>query len=544
MSARDSDGSSGFLHRRFTRRDMLKGAAVIGAGAALAPTIAACGGEPGTSASPTAAGSPKSGGHLRVGAIGGSVKETLDGQSSALTEPSMVMFFNMYDQLMNFSPAGVLEYALADEIIANAEATVFTARLKPGVTFHNGKDVTADDVVYSFKRILDPKNPKQGAVLLIGLTQKGVKKVDDLTVRFELDRPNAVFKEVLAEYANAIVPEGYDPKGAKGAIGTGAFMIEDFKPGQQAVFVKNPNHWREGPYVDKLTVIEFADPTARVNALQGGTVDYLNQIESANIAVLQGAGGYKFLRANTGMWQPVTMNTNVKPFNDARVRQAFRLIPDRQQLIDQTYAGDGWVANDMYSPYDPAYPKDFPQRTQDFEQAKALLKQAGYDGDLAVTLTTSDGITSTAVAQAQVFAEQAKGAGVTVKVNKVDSNTFWGDNYLKWPFSQDFWGTRNYLVQAAYGSMPGAVYDETHFGQNNPKWLDLVKEAFRTVDDAKRNEMVREAYKIEYDEGGYIVWAFQNIQDAMSDKVAGAVADYSGLSGSAARSRYRLMYFV
>ncbi|MFA4966017.1 MAG: ABC transporter substrate-binding protein [Thermoleophilia bacterium] len=454
------------------------------------------------------------------------------------------MIFNMYDSLLEYSPTGELQMALAEDVTASPEATEFTARLKPDLVFHNGKAVTADDVVYSFQRILDPKNPQQGATQLIGLTQSGVTKVDDLTVAFRLEKPNAVFKEALAAYSNCIVPVDYAPKGSDGAIGTGAFMIEDFRPGQQAVFAKNPNHWREGPYVDKLTVIEFADPTARVNALIDGTIDYLNQVESANIAVLQSAGGFAFLKANTGMWQPFTMNTDVKPFSDVRVRQALRLVVDRQQMIDQTYNGDGWVGNDMYSPFDPAYPKDFPQRSQDFEQAKSLLKQAGYDGDLAITLTTSDGITSTAVAQAQVFAEQAKAAGVAVKVNKVDSGVFWGDQYLKWPFAQDFWGTRNYLVQAAIGSLPGAVYDETHFGTNNATWLGIVKDAIATVDDAKRNELIRAAYQLEYDEGGYIIWGFQDIQDAYSDTVAGVVADYSGLSGSAARSRYRLAYFV
>ncbi|MEZ5124815.1 MAG: ABC transporter substrate-binding protein [Thermoleophilia bacterium] len=541
MKRRDEDLFRSFLAKPFTRRDLLKGAAVLGAGAAMAPVISACGSGSSTTTSPSALASPTAGGHLRVGLIGGSVKETLDGQAFAGTEPMMVFIFNMYESLMEYSPTGELQMCLAESVDANEAATQFTAKLQSGLTFHNGKDVTADDVVYSFKRVLTDQ--LQGATQLIGLKASGVKKIDDLTVQFNLESPNAVFKEALAAYSNCIVPVDYNPKGANGAIGTGAFKIDSFKPGEQAVFSKYPNYWRE-VYLDQLTCIEFADPSARVNALQDGTVDYLNQIESANIPVLQSAGAFTFLKANTGMWQPFTMNLNTKPFDDVKVRQAMRLIVDRQQMIDQTYNGDGWVGNDMYSPFDPAYPKDFAQRAQDLEQAKALLKEAGYDNDLAVTLTTSDGITSTAVAQAQVFAEQAKGAGVTVKVNKVDSNTFWGDQYLKWPFAQDFWGTRNYLVQAAIGTMPDAVYNETHFSSHYPEWLDIVTEAFQTVDDTKRNELIRAAYEMEYNEGGYIIWGFQDIQDAMNEKVRGVVADYSGLSGSAARSRYRLAYMA
>ena len=151
------------------------------------------------------------------------------------------------------------------------------------------------------------------------------------------------------------------------------------------------------------------------------------------------------LDATTGAWQPFTMRIDQKPFNDPKVRQAFRLIVDRQAMVDQAYAGFGRIGNDMYAPFDPGYPSDLPQRAQDLEQAKSLLQQAGYNNDLVVELTTSEAIGSAAVPAAQVFAEQAKGAGVTVNVNKVDSSVFYGDNYLKWTFSQDFWYTRNYL---------------------------------------------------------------------------------------------------
>ncbi len=208
------------------------------------------------------------------------------------------------------------------------------------------------------------------------------------------------------------------------------------------------------------------------------------------------------------------MRIDVKPFDDVRVRQAFRLIVDRQQMIDQAYSGLGAVANDMYARFDAGTP-DLPQREQDIEQAKSLLKEAGYDGDLTVELVTSEGaLGGDEVAAAQVFAEQAKAAGVTVKLKKVDAGVFYGEDYLTWPFAQDFWATRSFLAQASQGTMPDAPYNETHW--ENAEWLSLVQQAFKTVDDAERNALIAQAQEIEYNEGGYIVWSWRNQIDAYS----------------------------
>jgi peptide/nickel transport system substrate-binding protein len=181
----------------------------------------------------------------------------------------------------------------------------------------------------------------------------------------------------------------------------------------------------------------------------------------------------------------------------------------------------------MYAPYDPGTPR-LPQRQQDLEQAKALLKQAGYDGTLAVTLYTSEAIGSAAVSAAQVLAEQAKGAGVTVNVKKVDSGAYWNaGNYLTYTFSQDFWYTRNYLSQTGQGTMPKAPYNETHW--KNDKWQAIVEEAMKTGDKTKRNELIAQAQTIEQNEGGYIVWSFNNQIDGYSSKLGGVVPNKSGV---------------
>jgi peptide/nickel transport system substrate-binding protein len=207
---------------------------------------------------------------------------------------------------------------------------------------------------------------------------------------------------------------------------------------------------------------------------------------------------------------------DVKPFSDNRVRKALRLIVDRQQIIDQVLSGYGRVGNDLYAPFDPDYAKQLPQRHQDIGQAKFLLKQAGYEG-LQVQLFTGDDIGSTATASAALFVQQAKKAGVGVSV--VKKNPFYGADYLSYPFAQDFWNTRNYIPQAAVCALKGGTYNETHF--NNPKFAGLIAAAQAEIDPNKRRTLLQDAQKIEYDEGGYIIWGFRRQVDGYSATVQG-----------------------
>ena len=145
-----------------------------------------------------------------------------------------------------------------------------------------------------------------------------------------------------------------------------------------------------------------------------------------------------------------------------------------------------------------------------------LLKQAGQEG-LQVELFTGDDIGSVAPASANLFVEQAKQAGVDVKVTK--KTPFYDDNYLSYPFAQDFWNTRQYIPQAAVCAMPGASFNETHW--DNPEFTDLIDTAAQTLDEAKRTTLLQDAQELEYNEGGYIIWGFRQQVDGYASTVQG-----------------------
>ena len=522
--------------KQLTRRSLLKGAAALGGVAALGPIVSACGEEKAADEGGGAAGGePNKGGTLRVGIVGGSAKDTADPHFAAF-EADLTIEYQLYEGLTVFDFDANLTNAMAESIEPNEDGSVWQVKLVEGLTWHDGKPVTADDVVYSFERVVDPKNPGSGAATLSGLAPGGTVKTGDLTVEFRLETPNVLFPEALAYRGNMVVPVDFNPKKP---IGSGPFKLTEFRPGEQFKFERFADYRRGPAYLDAVTVTEFADETARVNALMSGDVDAISQLPTSQVKAIEGAS-LEVLNAETGAWRPFTMRIDVKPFDDVRVRQAFRLIVNRQQMIDHAYNGFGALANDMYGRFDPGTP-DLPQREQDIEQARSLLKQAGYDNNLTVELVTSgEALGADEVAAAQIFAEQAKEAGVTVTLKKTDSATFYGKDYLSWPFAQDFWSTRGYLEQAGQGTMPGAPYNETHW--KNDEWLALVKEAFTTVDDAKRNELVAKAQEIEYNEGGYIVWAWRNQVDAYSPKITGLKKDPMGMW--LGRCDFTEVYFV
>jgi peptide/nickel transport system substrate-binding protein len=502
-----------------TRRQVLKGAGAASLTLGAGGLLAACGGggnssggggSPGTGGSPASTGKPKKGGELRIGVQAGSNKETQDAHTPN-TDPELAWASNLYEPVAQYMPDGKFALVLAESFQATDPST-WVVKLKPGVEFHNGKTVTADDVIFSIKRIVDPKTASRGGGGLALVDLAGLKKLDDLTVQIPLKEPNSVFDAEFGQYFNGIVPTDYDPKHP---VGTGPYKADTFTAGQQATLLRFANYHGAPGYVDKITITELADAGARVNALLSGQVDAIAALPGAQVKTLESNKQFTVLNAETGTWIPISMHVDKKPLSDVRVRQALRLLVDRKQMLSQVLNGYGQLGNDTWGRTDPTYDTSLPQRQQDLEQAKSLLQQAGQS-DLRIELTTSpfyEGM----VSSAQVFVEQAKAAGVTVKLTQLDTDAFLA-NYLKWPFTQGYWGTRDYIPQAAQITLPGATLNDT--GWDDKEYTSVVGAAKKELDVAKRKELIAKAQQIDYDRGSYIVWGFANVIDAYSKKLA------------------------
>jgi peptide/nickel transport system substrate-binding protein len=532
----------GVLNTGVTRRQFLIGAG----GAAMLAGLSACGGSsstksssPASSASP--AGTPKRGGNFRLGVTGGGSKDIFDGQNIT-TKPDQARLLSAFETLLLFNDNYQLtEDGLAEHVTADSP-TQYTISLRKGIEFQNGKTLTADDVIYSLQRIGTESLGLTGFAATATMDLSNLKKMDTYTVRLPLKTPDSTIPQTLASYTFGIVPVGYKSY-PHPQIGTGPFRLKSFTPGQQSVSERNPNYWRTGePYFDTVTITDFSDSTAQVNALLGGQIDAMTDLPASQVQAVQ-SRGMKPLISKTGGWVPLCMAIDMPPFDDNRVRQAFRLMVDREALIQQIASGYAFLANDLYSPFDEGYYGDqLPQRHQDIPQAKSLLKAAGKEG-LTVDLYTTNGA-SGMVSLATVFASQAKAAGVTVNV-KNDPN-FYSDAYLKVPFSADFWGTRSYLNQVQQGSLPSSPYNETHWPPKSgtgSNFESLYRQALAATDSSKRIQIEHEMQKLEYDLGGYIIPFFGNLIDAYSSKVQGFKPSKGTLNLETFGHGYRTIWF-
>ena len=506
---------------QFGRRQFLWTAAMGAAAVGVAAGLSGCGGGSGSQQGPAGpSGQPKQGGNLRLGAQGGASTDTLDGQNG-LTNADFNRIYQLYDQLMVLDAQGQPQKSLAKSITPNNDGTEWTIVIPDGVTTHRGKPFTADDILFSFNRIVSNKYP--GASSLGPIDLASSKVGNPTTVVLKYSQPFAILPDVLPSVYFTMVPRDFDPKNPDG---TGPFMYKEFTPGVSSTFVRNDHYWNSGlPHLDSVVTTNIADETSQVNALQSGQVDVIDFLSQGSVAALQ-AGGMHVNISNTGGWGPFTMRTDQKPFDDVRVRQAFRLIVNRKEMLGQLFGGHGKVGNDVFSMLDKSYPSDLPQREQDIDQAKSLLKAAGAE-NLTVDLVTTPNAPGM-VQAAQVFATQAKKAGVNVNVVQQTTTDYFANSYLKVPFSQDYWQTGTYMFTAGQALAPGAPFNFTEF--NDPEYNALYAQALAELDQAKRTDLIHRMAHIEYDRGGYIIPYFFPVIDAASPKVGGVKENANGYS--------------
>lgn len=512
----------------YTRREYLRtmaaGSLALGAGG----LVAACGSSGSSTPASTGGashGTPKHGGTLTIGFTGGGSGDTIN-PLAPVANVDYARVLNLYDLFAQITPHGKSALNLAEEITPNRDATQWDIRLRRGITFHNGKEATAEDVIYTFGLNVNPKAPGEAAAALAALDVKGMKKLDKYTARIPFHKPIGTLVQSLAtNVAPYLVPVGFNPKTDK-PIGTGPFKYKSFTPGQQSTFVRNPNYWQHGlPYADSLVMVDYSDETAQANSLASGQSDAIAGVSTDVKAQLE-SGGQKLLISNGGGWNPFTMRVDTPPFNDVRVRQAMRLIVDRKQMRETVFDGMGLMGNDVYGIFAPEYDHSLPQRDQDIDKAKSLLKAAGHE-NLTVQLVTSD-IAQGVVKCAQVFAQQASAAGVTINLRQVTVSEFFGQNYLNWAFAQDYWDYNFYLPQVADSNIAGAPFNETHW--NQPHYTSLYQQAEATTDEAKRTQICHELQMIDYDQGGYIIPFFIPIIDAYRPNIGGTIAGVAGQS--------------
>jgi len=308
------------------------------------------------------------------------------------------MIKSLFDGLMDYEPGTTtLRPELAESYEISEDGQTFTFKLRPGVKFHNGRELTADDVKYSLERVVNPETQSPGAGFFASIkgfdevangsttSLSGVTVVDPLTVKIELARPDATFLHVLAlNFAHVVPKEEVEKYGAdfgKNPVGTGAYKMTDWTLGQHVVFEKNPDYWNKGlPYLDKITFEVGQEPIVALLRLQKGEVDVPGDgIPPAKFQEVMADPDQKARVVEGGQLHTgyITMSTTMAPFDNAKVRQAVNMAINKDRIV-QLINNRAVPANQPLPPSMPGYSKDYKGYAYDVEKAKALLAEAGH----------------------------------------------------------------------------------------------------------------------------------------------------------------------
>ncbi|MFC2031695.1 ABC transporter substrate-binding protein, partial [Chloroflexota bacterium] len=434
--------------------------------------------------------------------------------------------YAIYERLVDVTPNFEVVPELAESWESNEDATEWTFHLREGVKFHDGSDFDANDVVYTYQRILDPELGSSGyAILSPILTPESIVAVDDQTVVFKTEDSAVTLPTILTTKETGIVPEGAAAADlAMHGVGTGPYMYESFEPGNDYVkLAANPDYWQAGmPKAACLEIRTIQEATTAAAALQGGDLDVVLQVDSAVLPSLQDDASINLVETAAGNSMTFSMFTDTPPYDDIKVREALKKVIDRDQMVQTVLLGFGEPGADNPIPItDPlSYLHGQEAPAQDIEGAVALLAEAGYDesNPLTIDLYTSEAIPGH-TRMSQVFAEQAAEAGIEINVIQTPGDTFWDDVWLTQDFVTSAWSRRPVIVAEGMAYTCESQYPETHWCR--PEFDETMAAAASTLDPDAQLELLHEMQTMIAEDGGVIIPMFVHA-------VAGMRAECSG----------------
>ncbi|ANZ40570.1 peptide ABC transporter substrate-binding protein [Lentzea guizhouensis] len=479
-------------------------------------TLAGCG-----SGATSASSTPRTGGRLRAAFAGGGAKEVLDPHLANLfgeAARSKAMFDKLADLGNDVSP----QPRLAEKWEPNADLTRWRISLRQAA-FHDGRPVRAQDVLASYARILDPNRAFRAKSSLALIDLPNSRAVDDRTVEFALKRPFGEFPNALAAFGAYIVPEGVEDFAKP--VGSGAFSFVSFEPGRSVLLKRNPNYWEGAPLLDELEFVIANEESARTNALLGGQVEYAHDLTPTTARSNASGDRMTIHRSPNSAVQAFAMKVDRAPFDNRDLREALFLLTDRPQLVESVLAGSGQVGNDLFGKGYQHYADDLPQRERDLDKAKFLIRKAGAEG-LTVKLDTSTAAAGM-VEAATVFADQAKGSGLTIEVVQGNKDSYWADTLKNGSLSSFRSGAMPIETHVAQRLLSGSGTNVTKWAR--PEFDALYEKAVSTSDPAARGEAYREMQRVLHAEGGYLMWGF-------ADWIVGAKPNVGGISTAPANT--------
>lgn len=465
------------------------------------------------------AATPRKGGHLRIGTAHGSTSDSLDLGLSTSGIVSITAF-TYTSQLTEIASDGQLVPQLAESWEANADASEWRFKLRKGVEFHNGKSLQVEDVIASidYHRGPDSKSAVNG--LANQIEEMKADGPDTLVIR--LKGGNADYPYLLSAPQFGILPVlngSFDPVSG---IGTGAYTLEDWRPGSGASFKRNENYFKtDAAYFDTAEMITILDASARQNALATGAVDVIDRVELKTAKLLEQKTDVEVLAATGTLHYSFPMRTDTAPFDNNDVRLALKYAVDREEVLKKVLHGYGALGNDHpISPVNRYFHRELPQRSYDPDKARFHAKKAGMES-LQVDLSASESIFSGAVDAVLLFKEHAAKAGIDIVPVRRPNDGYWSEVWMKDPWCACYWSgrpTEDWMFSSAYAA--DASWNDTFW--KHDRFNELLLKARSETRSDQRRQMYWDMQEIVRDEGGAMIPMFANFVMGLSSKVGHA----------------------
>ncbi|RED51738.1 ABC transporter substrate-binding protein [Cohnella phaseoli] len=441
-----------------------------------------------SSPSPSAAasdGGKVEGGTVRVAMA--TEPDNLDPYLSAATDTGSMMD-NVFDGLFEGGENSELVPAIAESYSVSGDGLTYTFTLKKGIKFHDGSDLTSEDVYYSYAKLsgLNGKDPLSSKFAAI----ETLETPDDYTVVAKLKEKDAAF---LAANIVAIVPKDYEEQSAK-PIGAGPFKFSVYTPGQQLVLEKNESFYdrEHAPTLDRVEFKFMPDANASVLALKSGDIDMVPGISSQG--ALQLGDGFRIVSGPQNMVQLMALNNSVEPLNDVKVRQAINYAIDKDVIIQTVAEGNGVKLGSNMSPAMKMYYQEGLEKRYEpnAEKAKQLLKEAGYEQGIKLTITVPSNY-KFHVDTAQVIAEQLKAVGIQATIKQVEWSSWLEDVYNNAKYEATIVGLTGKLDPHEVLGRYDSKYAKNFFKFSSAEYDELVGQARLEIDPDKRAELYKQA---------------------------------------------------
>ena len=491
-----------------SRRNFVKGVAIAGGG------IVAASCAPGATPAPGAA--PRVGGNLNVSIP--ALMEIFDPATHNKQEEALVLN-NVYETLTQVNTDHELVPMIAESWEPSSDLTAWTFKLREGVTFHNGRSMTADDVVFTINRILDPETASSGRDTLAMVVE--VTAVDNSTVRLDLDYAYADIPAILADAKFAVVPNDEDIAAnlVSQPVGTGPFKFDSYTPGSDFVMVRNADYHGPAAVLDSVTLKFIPEIAARVVSLKNAETDVLWQIDYAVFDELKDASGIRVRDISTESWDPLVMDVRTPPFDNPLVRQAVRYAIDKDELIKLALFGHGVKVPFPLSPQNPLFPADLPNIPRDIPKAMQLLSDAGYPDGFETPLYLGVG-RPIRVAEGIAIAEMLKDVNIRCDVQQLPLDVFFNDIEFKAEFYTTGWRGEPAADSQIYPRFHSeGSWNVAHW--SNSEVDQLLEQSRRTASIEERRDLFKRVGEIANEDGPYMIAWVANRADAWRSEVIG-----------------------